>query len=121
MNTIIVVPTDDNKGLKSSVAEHFGRCLTYTFLDGKGKVIKIIKNTSEHMGGFCSPPELMKEHGANILLCKDLGPKALDLCGQLEIDVYVNEARTAEKIFELWRSNKLKKANPQDACEQHKL
>ena len=49
------------------------------------------------------------------------GPKALDLCGQLEIDVYVNEARTAEKIFELWRSNKLKKANPQDACEQHKL
>ncbi len=73
----IVIPTDDKKGLDDAVAEHFGRCNTYTFLDENGKVIEIIDNTSEHMGGSGLPPELMKQHGANVLLCKGLGPRAL--------------------------------------------
>jgi len=47
----IAIPTDNKKGLKDTVAEHFGRCLTYTFLNGKGEVLKIIDNPREHMGG----------------------------------------------------------------------
>jgi len=80
----IVIPTDNNKGLEGNVALHFGRCNTYTFLDEKGKVLEIIKNTSEHIGGIGLPPELMKKHHANILLCQELGLRALDLCVNLE-------------------------------------
>ena len=69
----IVIPTNNKKGLDDTVAEHFGRCLTYTFLNEKGEVVEIINNTSEHMGGSELPPELMKKHGANILLCRELG------------------------------------------------
>lgn len=114
---IIVVPTDGRKGLNDNVAEHFGRCNTYTFLDENGKVIKIIENTSEHMGGAGLPPELMKKHGANILLCKGLGLRALELCTQLGIDVYVCQAKTVKEIFELWKNGKIKKASLQDACK----
>jgi len=117
----IVIPTDHNKGLNDTVAEHFGRCNTYTFLDEKGKVIKIIDNTSEHMGGLGLPPELMKKHGANILLCRGLGPRALDLCKQLGIEVYVGQAETVKDIFEMWKDNKVKKADTEDVCEEHKL
>ena len=85
----IVVPTDAKKGLDDKIAEHFGRCLTYTFLDEKGKVIEIIDNVSEHTGGAGLPPELMKKHGANVLLCKDIGPRAIGLCKELGVDVYV--------------------------------
>jgi len=119
--TKIVIPTDSHKGLQDKVAEHFGRCNTYTFLNEKGEVMEIIDNTSEHMGGVGLPPELMKEHGANILLCRDLGPRALNLCGELGIEVYVNQAETVREIFELWEGSKLKKAGTKDACEQHKL
>lgn len=118
----IVIPTDNKKGLKDTVADHFGRCLTYTFLNEKGEVIEIINNTSEHnMGGEGLPPELMKKYGADILLCKDLGPRALDLCNQLGIDVYVNKAETVKEIFEMWKSNKIKKAGIEDICEEHKI
>jgi len=116
----IVIPTDGQKGLNETVARHFGRSLTYTFLNEKGEVIEIIKNTSEHRGGQGLPPELMKQHGADILLCQDLGPLALGLCAGLGIDVYIYPADTVKEIFERWKSKKLKPAGAQDACAQHK-
>lgn len=117
----IVIPTDNKKGLEDNVAEHFGRCRTYTFLNENGEIIKIIDNTSEHMGGTGLPPELMKQHGADVLLCRGLGPRAIQLCTQLGIDVYVTDAETVKKIFGLWKNNKLKKAGFDDVCEEHRL
>ena len=117
----IVIPTNNKKGLDDTVAEHFGRCLTYTFLNEKGEVTEIIDNTSEHMGGSGLPPELMKKHGADILLCKDLGPRALNLCQELEIEVYACQAETVKEIFEMWKNNKIKKAGAEDVCEEHKI
>jgi len=116
----IVIPTDNKKGIEDTVAEHFGRCLTYTFLNEKGEVVEIIDNTSEHMGGVGLPPELMKKHKADILLCKDLGPRALNLCQELGIEVYVCQAETVKEIFEMWKNNKIKKAGAEDVCEEHK-
>ncbi len=116
----IVIPTDSKKGLDDQIAEHFGRCLTYTFLNEKGEVIEIIDNISEHSGGIGLPPKLMKEHGADVLLCKGIGPRAINLCKELEIDVYVYQVDTVKEIFNLWQNNKLKKAGEEDACEEHK-
>jgi len=116
----LVIPTNSKKGLDDKIAEHFGRCFTYTFLNEKGEIIEIIDNISEHMGGDGLPPELMKKHGANVLLCRGLGPRAINLCKELGIDVYVYEANTVRDIFNLWQSNKLKKAGAEDSCEQHK-
>jgi len=117
----IVIPTNGKRGLDDTVAEHFGRCETYTFLGEKGNVVEIIDNTSEHMGGSGLPPELMKKYEANVLLCKGLGPRALNLCKQLGIDVYVCQAKTVKEIFEIWKTKKIKKANFEDVCEEHRL
>jgi predicted Fe-Mo cluster-binding NifX family protein len=118
-NIKIVIPTNDRSGLKDKVADHFGRCNTYTFLNEQGKILEIIDNTSEHMGGKGLPPELMKGRGANVLLCRDLGPKALNLCEEFKIEVYTAQAETVREIFEMWHDNKLKKAGTEDACEKH--
>ncbi len=116
---IIVIPTNGNKGLEEETAEHFGRCNTYTFIDESGKVVEIIDNTSGHMGGTGLPPELMKEHGANILLCKSLGPRALDICKRLGIEVYVCREGSVRGMFESWKLNRAKKATLDDICEEH--
>ena len=117
----IVIPTNNKRGLDDKIADHFGRCLTYTFIDEKGNLLEVIGNTSEHMGGVGLPPELMKKHGADILLCKDLGPRALNLCRELGIEVYVCQAKTVKEIFEMWKNNKIKKAGAEDVCKQHKI
>ena len=117
----IAIPTDNKKGLNDRVAEHFGRCSTYTFLDEKGEIIEINNNTSKHKGGTGLPPELMKKCGANVLLCKGLGPRALNLCKRFGIDVYVFQAETVKEIFELWKNNRIKKADLEDVCERHRI
>jgi len=55
------------------------------------------------------------------LLCKDLGPRALILCKELGIEIYVRQAETVKEIFEMWKNDKIKKAGAEDVCEEHKL
>ena len=117
----IAIPTDDKKGLDDTVAEHFGKCKTFTFLNEEGKIIEIIDNTSEHMGGSALPPELLKKHGVDVLLCKRLGPRAFNLCEQLGIEVYICQAKTVKEIFEKWKDKEIKKADFKDVCEEHKI
>jgi len=117
----IVIPTNSKKGLDDQVADHFGRCNTYTFLDENENVLEIIDNISEHNGGTELPPELMKKYGADILLCKGLGSRALSLCEQLGIDVYVCQSEKVKDIFEMWKNNKIKKASIQNTCSEHKV
>jgi predicted Fe-Mo cluster-binding NifX family protein len=116
----IVIPTEDKNGLEGKVSEHFGRCHTYTFVDENGTVLEIIPNTSEHMGGVGVPPEIMKQHGADILLCRGLGPRALSLCKQLGIDVYVCQKQTVGEMLSLWKNNTIKKADSNDVCAEHR-
>jgi len=117
----IVIPTNNKKGFDDEVAEHFGRCQTYTFLNEKGKVLEIIDNIGEHKEGSVFPPEFIKKKGADVLLCKDIGPRALNLCNELGIEVYVCRVETVKDIFELWKNNKIKKAGAEDACKDHQL
>lgn len=116
----IVIPTNNTKGLEDKLADHFGRCLTYTFLDEKGNLLEVINNTCEHMGGTGLPPELMKKHGADILLCKDLGPRALAFCQKLGIDVFICRAESVKDCFKLWHNNQLEQAGPDNVCQEHR-
>lgn len=115
----IVIPTNGKQGLSETTAQHFGRCSTYTFLDEIGNVVEILDNTGSHMGGNKLPPEIMKDHGADVLLCKGLGPNAVNLCKKLGIIVYVGTASTVQEMFDAWKQNELKKASVEDACEDH--
>jgi predicted Fe-Mo cluster-binding NifX family protein len=110
----IAIPTDNKKGLEDKVAEHFGRCQTYTFLNEEGGVSEIIDNTSEDKGGRGLPPELIKEHGADVLLCKDIGPRAIILSKRLGLKTYVGPAITVREIFKMWKSGKIEEAKAED-------
>jgi len=116
----IAIPTMGDKGLEETVAGHFGRCPTYTMLDENGDIIEIIKNISSHMGGTGLPPELLQQNGVNILLCRGIGPSAIDLCTRLNIDTYVDSNTTVKTLYNNWKSNALSKASLDDSCEEHR-
>jgi predicted Fe-Mo cluster-binding NifX family protein len=117
----IAIPTEGKKGLEEVVAYHFGRCATYTILDEKGRVVDIIDNISEHMGGRGLPPEILREKGVNILLCQGLGPRAVSTCEDLGVEVFIGQAEKVKDIFGMWKAGKLKKAGMEDVCEEHSM
>ena len=117
----IAIPTLGTQGVDEIVSEHFGRCDTYTLLDDKGNLLKIIDNTSSHNGGVGLPPELLKEQNVDVLICKGIGPRALELCRELGIVVYVYSGNTVREIMQNWKNSTPSPATLNDICEEHRL
>ncbi len=115
----IAIPSE-SKVVKDKIFEHFGRCPDYTILNEKGELVDILENTSSHRGGSLLPPDFLKQNQVDVLLCHGIGHKALQMCQNLQIEVYVDYASsTVEEIFQKWQTQKLKKAALKDNCREH--
>ena len=115
----ICIPTMGDNGLDNRVGEHFGRVPTYTIVDLDTNEVKVIPNTSEHMGGQGHPPEIMAREGVNVMVCRGLGRRAIMLFEELGIDVYIGASGTVKDAVEAFKQGKLQKAGMGDACGQH--
>lgn len=115
----ICIPTVGENGLDNAVDEHFGRAPTYTIVDIDTNEVKVIENTSEHMGGQGQPPEIMAREGVNVMVCRGLGRRAIIMFEELGIDVYIGASGTVRDAIDLFKQGKLQKASMDDACGQH--
>jgi len=108
-----------NDGLDNLVGEHFGRVPTYTIVDLDTNEIKVVPNTSHHMGGQGNPPEIMAREGVNVMVCRGLGRRAISLFEEMGIDVYIGATGTVKDAIDAFKQDKLQKANIGDACGMH--
>ncbi len=115
----VCIPTMGNAGLTDQVGEHFGRVPTYTIVDTETSAVHVVDNTSEHMGGTGYPPEIIKGHGAEVMLCSGLGRRAIMLFEEMGIMVYIGARGTVAAAIEDWKDNKLQAATDANACQQH--
>jgi predicted Fe-Mo cluster-binding NifX family protein len=102
------------------VSEHFGRAPTFTIVDLTANEVKIIPNTSEHMGGSGYPPEIMASEGVDAMLCSSLGPRAIQMFEQYGIEVYVGAYGTVRNAIQAWQAGKLQVATDENACRMHR-
>lgn len=112
----IAVPTNGKRGLKEDVGEHFGRVPTYTLVDTESGVVEVIDNTSHHMGGAGYPPELLAEKNVDILLCKSLGRRAIDMFSEKNIEVYCGAEGDVENAIRQLKNNELVSATESGPC-----
>ena len=115
----ICIPTMGENGLNNLVGEHFGRVPTYTIVDLDTDDIKVIPNTSHHMGGQVDPPEIMAREGVNVMICQGLGRRAITMFEEFGIEVYIGASGTVKDAIEAFKQGTLQKASEGDACGQH--
>jgi len=115
----ICIPTMGENGLDNNVGEHFGRVPTYTIVDLDTDEVKVIPNTSEHMGGQGHPPEIMAREGVNAMVCRGLGRRAITMFEELGIEVYIGASGTVRDAIDAFKHGRLQKAGIGDACGQH--
>ena len=116
----VSIPTLGNLGLDEYVSEHFGRAPTFTIVDLETNEVKVIPNTSQHMGGEGYPPEIMARQGVEVMLCSGLGPRAIALFEQLGIEVYVGAYGTVRETIQAWQAGRLQMATDENACKAHR-
>ena len=115
----ICIPTMGEKGMDEQVGEHFGRVPTYTIVDTKSGEVQSIQNTTIHQGGTGYAPDLISQHGAEIMLCGGLGRKAIGMFQDKGIMVYVGATGTVNDAINMWKAGKLQAATDETACQQH--
>lgn len=117
---ILGIPTLGRNGLSESVSPHFGRAPTFTLYDTGTGNVSVVDNTSEHMGGRGKPPEKLRQHNVDIMLCSGLGPRAIHMFESYGIRVFVNASGTVQDAIAAWKNNQLPEATDENACKEHR-
>ena len=85
----VAIPSRDEKGLESSIEDHFGRSNYFTIVDVvNGEIVRVIVLVNpfkEHRYGDI--PQFLKSHGVDVVLAKRMGLRAQDFFKKLGIKV----------------------------------
>ncbi len=114
----VALPTDGEGGKDATLGAHFGRVPTFTIYDTETEEIDAIQNNSKHRGGRGNPPELLDEQDIDVLVCSNLGRKAVSLFEDMGIDVYSGARGTVEEAIQAWKDGKLEETSVSDACDE---
>jgi len=119
----IAIPINENKGLESTIAEHFGRALFYIFIDISNSKITsftIEKNEfTEHSPGLI--PKFLHSRGVNVVIARGMGWRAREWFNKLGISVITGAYGRVKDILNLFLSGKLesKPFEPKHKCEKY--
>ena len=115
----IAVPVENIEEMDSRVSAHFGRAVGFVIYDDETKGLESVSNTSEHMGGKGKPPELIENSDVDLVLCSNLGRRAVDMFNKMGIDVCVGASGTVKDVLKAWNEGKLSQADSNNVCTQH--
>lgn len=91
------------KELSDNIAELFGRCPYFVIVEiENGKIIKAdaIKNDNENQasGAGMSAAKLLAENNVNVVIARTVGPRAMDVLKQFNIEVYNGDGAVKDII-----------------------
>ncbi|MGD9676203.1 MAG: NifB/NifX family molybdenum-iron cluster-binding protein, partial [Candidatus Bipolaricaulia bacterium] len=70
-------------------------------------------------GGVGLPGDILAGLGIDVLLCRGLGRRAIEILSQNGIQVCVGASGTAREAVEAWKGGALPGASAADACQEH--
>jgi predicted Fe-Mo cluster-binding NifX family protein len=95
--------SSNGKTLNDNIAEVFGRCSYFIMVEienDKIAIREIIKNESinQTSGAGMMAAKLVVEKGAKVVIAKNVGPRALDVLRQFNVDVFMGEGTAEESL-----------------------
>lgn len=116
----ICIPVNEDKGLAAEVSGHFGSAPYFLIYDTATSGIVVIKNSdSHHTHGMCQPLKMLHHQEIEIVACRGMGARAVQLLNSEGIWVYRADGDTAEEVIEKCKEGKLKAITVQNACKDH--
>lgn len=99
----IAITSQDDRGLDGAVAQHFGHCPYYTFIDIEGddiQAVTVIPNPhlTNHQPG--EVPAFIKAQGTDVLITGGMGRRAIGFFEQFGIQTFTGAAGTLRTALE---------------------
>ena len=116
----IAFASEENKGIESKVAYHFGRCPYFVFVEIENKEIKNVETKINPLLNNHEPgvvPEFISKERADVIISGGAGPKAIEWFKQLGIKPVTGASGKVKDVLNSYLANKLKDTEP---CNEHK-
>lgn len=110
------IPVENDNSWNSEIGYHFGRVPFFVIWDEEEDSINIIENKSSHRGGTKLPAEFLADH-CNGILSSGIGSRAITLCKQYGVKVFMGATGTVKETVELYKAGKLNEASPDEGCQ----
>lgn len=113
--TVIVVASEDNRGLQGVVSAHFGRCPYYTLIRMEnGTVGKVWVEKNPHYGAHQpgQMPRFIRSLGADVILAGGMGPRAVQMFQGYGIDVATGFSGPVDKAVDAYIEGTLRGVTP---------
>lgn len=120
--SLICIPSLNEGGLLSDVSMHFGKTPYFTFIkleDGEIKDIDVKETFGKHAGGSMTPAEIILNSGADVLICGNLGSKAVSMLRENGVQVFSGASGQVNQAFKEWKMGKLSLADENSCSEKH--
>lgn len=115
----VCIPTIGNKGLDDTINDHFGRSPFYMVIDIDTNEVNFITQEENKTHGSCSPVDLILKSGADALICKGMGRKAINYFSEANVEVYISDTGSVKESIEKLKNGTLSKMNINDGCAGH--
>ncbi len=119
MTDRVVIPTEDQNGLNSRLAEHFGRAPYYAVIefDEKGEIsnVKTVPNIGEHAGGVGYSHDNILELKPNAIIVYGMGPRGLNSFQNAGVAILKANANTVSEVAAAYKEDKLQELT--SGCE----
>jgi predicted Fe-Mo cluster-binding NifX family protein len=106
----IAIASDENKGLQSKVAQHFGRCPYYIFVTIEDDVIKettAVENPyhAAHEAGMV--PAFIHQQQADVMIAGGMGRRAIQFFTEYGIKTATGAAGTVQEVLNAYQQGYL--------------
>ncbi|WP_432703510.1 NifB/NifX family molybdenum-iron cluster-binding protein [Methanothermobacter thermautotrophicus] len=103
----ICIPVTEERGMDSEVSEHFGKTPLFAFYDDEINELEIMKIDGRHSGGGLTPAEIAVNSDADILICANIGSKAINLLRTHGVDVLMGARGTVAETLNMLKRGEL--------------
>jgi predicted Fe-Mo cluster-binding NifX family protein len=113
----VCIPTEDDAGIESALAAHFGRAPYLTFVDLETRRVEVAPNEhGESAHGSCDPVTAIRRAGADAVICLGLGRGALSALTAARIPVFITAESITALALEALAGGTLREAGLEIAC-----
>jgi predicted Fe-Mo cluster-binding NifX family protein len=118
----ILFPTEDEMGLNSPICHHFGKTPYLTLLKVEDDIImdlKVFETQGRHAGGHTTAAEVVLINDGDVVICGNLGGKAVEMLGNGGVQVFSGANGTVSQAFQQWKNEDLKPGSLKPCTEGH--
>ncbi len=118
----IAISTEENQGLASKVAQHFGRCPFYVLIDVEEDEINTVSSIANphfqsHAPGMV--PNFINDQQVNVMISGGMGGRAIQFFQQFGIEVATGAAGTAQDALSAYLNGELSGGSSCKESEAH--